>query len=140
MSDTTTLERRDADLRVIAEFSNADTDVYPVGPQRLVIETTEKGIDSAILRRADRRLGEMVAEFNEILGVGGFRSMVVQYTEDRLAALPSDGDAFHRGLLDLYDDLAGRERVDPDRTLAAALRVPEETLRACLQVARQQSL
>lgn len=63
--------------------------------------------------------------------------MVAQYTEDRLAALPSGGDAFHRGLLDLHDDLAGRERVDPDRTLAAAMRVPVETLRACLRVARQ---
>jgi hypothetical protein len=138
MTRFTILERSDADLRVVAEFSDADTDVYPVGPQRLAIELTGNhpaGIDAAILRRTGRRLDEMIGEFNEILGVGASRGMVVQYAEERLAALPSDGDAFHRGLLDLHDDLAERGEQDPVRLLATAMRMPGETVQACLQVA-----
>ncbi|GIF48218.1 hypothetical protein DFJ67_3495 [Asanoa ferruginea] len=140
MTRFTILERSDADLQVVAEFSDAETDTYPVGPQRLMIELAchdPAGIGTEILRRADRRLSDMVGEFNEILAVGGHHRMVVQYVEARLATLPADGDAFHRGLLDLHDDLALREQADPALLLSAAMRMPEETARACLQVARQ---
>ncbi|MFI1996070.1 hypothetical protein [Actinoplanes sp. NPDC020271] len=140
MKKYTYLERRSADLHVVAEWDDSESEVYPVGPRRLVVELTRPvpaGITSTILRQADRYLGDMSAEFNEVLSVGGFRTMVRQYAESRLAELPADGDAYHRGLLALRDELVQRGETSPDHVLSSAMRVPLETLQACLEVARK---
>ncbi|MEU8242251.1 hypothetical protein AB0C07_28705 [Actinoplanes missouriensis] len=134
------LERRSADLHVVAEWSSASAEVYPVGPRRLVIELSRpvpEGITSDTLRQVGRHLDDMVGEFNEVLAVGGHRTMVRRYTEDRLASLPPDGDAFHRGLLDIHEDLDRRGEASPTRVMAEAMRIPEETMRACLRIARR---
>jgi hypothetical protein len=128
----TRLERHEPDLHVIAEWSDPDSDH---GPDRLVVEAP--GISAATMRRVSRKLVHMTAEFREELTVGGFRTMVRQYAENRLAELPEDGDGFHRGLLEIHDRIDKDGRVEAVPTLAAAMRVPEETMRACLRVARQ---
>ncbi|BAL91249.1 hypothetical protein AMIS_60290 [Actinoplanes missouriensis 431] len=79
----------------------------------------------------------MTNEFNEVLSVGGHATMVRRYTEKRLARLPRDRQGYHRGLLDLHDDLTRRGEESPTRVMAAAHGMPEETMRACLRVARQ---
>jgi hypothetical protein len=89
------------------------------------------------MRRAERHLDDMTAEFNEMPAVGGYQVMVRRYIEDRLAALPADGPGYRRGLLDILDDVTGRGHAEPEKVLAAAMRVPAETLDASLQVARQ---
>lgn len=140
MNKYTYLERRSADLHVVAEWDDSESEIYPVGPRRVVVELAgpaPAGITSEMLRRADRYLGDMTDEFNEVLHVGGHRIMARQYAEDRLAELPGDGDAYHRGLLAIHDDLAGRGETSPDYVLSSAMRVPLETLHACLEVARE---
>jgi len=49
------------------------------------------------------------------------------------------GDAFHRALLDLYNDVTERSggRIGVLSVLAEATHVPGETMQACLQVARR---
>ena len=76
-------------------------------------------------------------EFDETPAVGARAVMVRRYLEDRLAALPPAGAGYHHGLLGILDDLTGRGHANPEQALAAAMRVPEETLQAALQVARQ---
>ncbi|BCY13188.1 hypothetical protein [Actinoplanes sp. L3-i22] len=140
MNKYTYLERRSADLHVVGEWDSSESEIYPAGPRRLVIELTgpvPAGITSETLRRANRHLGDMTDEFNEVLHVGGHRIMVRQYAENRLAELPPDGDAYHRGLLAIRDDLAERGETSPDHVLSSAMRVPLETLQACLKVARE---
>jgi hypothetical protein len=134
------LERRTVDLHVVAEWDSSESPAYPVGPRRLVVELTRPvpaGITSKSMRQVARHLDDMVAEFNEILSVGGHATMVRQYVEERLASLPPDGDAYHRGLLVIHDELVGHGAASPESVLAAAMRVPVETMHACLQVARR---
>jgi hypothetical protein len=140
MTKYTYLERRSADLHVVAEWANPGSGTDPVGPRRLVIELTgpaPAGITSATLRQAARHLDDMTDELHRMPSVGGHRSMVRRYTQDRLAELPPDGDAYHRGLLALHDDLVGRGETNPEGILSDAMRVPGETVRACLEVARR---
>ncbi|WP_250034321.1 hypothetical protein [Paractinoplanes maris] len=127
---TTQLERQEPGLHVLAEWT-ADEDE----PQRLVIAARRVNRDS--LRRAARHLGDMTNEHGGTATVGARPVMVRRYAEDQLALLPEDGNAYHRGLLDIRDDLAARGVQDTDRVLAGAMRVPVETLRACLRVAEQ---
>ncbi|GIF08913.1 hypothetical protein Asi03nite_64510 [Actinoplanes siamensis] len=91
------------------------------------------------LRRVGRHVSDMTAEFHEMPMVGGYRTMVRRYVEDRLAEMPDSGDAFHRSLLGLYNDVTERSggRVGVLSVLAEAMRVPVETMQACLQVARR---
>lgn len=124
------LEHREPDLTVIAEWDDADADG---GPDRVVIEAPDIG--PGTLRRAGRRLHLMTAEFLQMPMVGAYRTMVRQYAEDQLAELTTE--RFHRGLLEIYDRIDNDGRVEAVPTLAAAMRVPEETMRACLRVARQ---
>ncbi|MBM2621063.1 hypothetical protein JIG36_36740 [Actinoplanes sp. LDG1-06] len=130
MSDTTQLERHEPGLRVFAEWTRSDE-----GPQRLVIEAPKVTRDT--LRRAARHLGDMSNEFAGTLAVGARQVMVMRYTEDQFASLPSGGNAYHRGLLDIRDDLAARGIEDPEKLMALAMRVPLETLQACLEIARK---
>ncbi|WP_430792046.1 hypothetical protein [Actinoplanes sp. G11-F43] len=116
-------------MNVSAEWDDPASE----GPQRVTVTAGE--ITSRTLRRAGRLVDEMTAEFHEMPSVGAYRVMVRQYAEDRLAELPADG--FHRGLLDLYHKIDDDGRVEPVATLAAAMRMPEESVRACLRVARQ---
>ncbi|WP_127553983.1 hypothetical protein [Actinoplanes sp. OR16] len=136
----TYLERRSGDLHVVVEWDSSESGIYPAGPRRLVIELTRPvpaGITAETMRRAVRHLGDMTDEFNEVLTVGGHATMVRQYVEERLATLPPDGDAYHRGLLAIVDDLVSRGESSPENVLANAMRVPLETMNACLKVARQ---
>ncbi|MEV0895621.1 hypothetical protein [Actinoplanes sp. NPDC049802] len=131
MSENIRLERRDTELTVIAEWGDAAAE----WPRRLVIEAP--AISGKTLREVERRLFAMSAELHEMPSVGGFAVMVRQFAENRLAELPEDGPAFHRGLLEIYEKIDTDGHVDAVRTLAAAMRLPEETMRACLRVARQ---
>jgi hypothetical protein len=141
MNTITRRERHDAGLRIVAEWDSVHDTTDVAGPQRLAIELTgEKeraGITLAVLRRAERHISDMTAEVNEIPAVGGRHAMVRHYLEERLAALATDGKAFHQGLLDLLADLVERHHAEPEKALADAMRMPEETLRACLHVARE---
>ncbi|MEV4344998.1 hypothetical protein AB0J83_11025 [Actinoplanes sp. NPDC049596] len=128
------LERRDLDLYVVAEWEDGQE---AAGPRRLAIEVAD-GITSGTMRRATHHLGDMTDEYNRTPTVGAYATMVSRYVEDRVAALPDDGDDYHRGLLDIHADLVGRGYDEPEKALARAMRVPQETVRACLQVARQQ--
>jgi hypothetical protein len=129
------LERRDLDLYVVAEWVKGQK---AAGPRRLAIEVTG-GITSEVMRRATRHLADMTDEHNKTPAVGAYASMVRRYVEDRVAALPADGADYHRGLLDIHADLVGRGLDEPEKALADAMRVPEETVRACLQVARDRA-
>ncbi|MBL7258156.1 hypothetical protein [Paractinoplanes lichenicola] len=125
------MSRREPGLHVMAEWT-----LDGEGPQRLVIEAPR--VTRETLRRAARHLGDMSDEYaGGTLAVGAWQVMVMRYTEDQLQALPSGGDAYHRGLLDIRDDLAARGIEEADKLLAGAMRVPVETLEACLRVARQ---
>ncbi|MEU4244466.1 hypothetical protein [Actinoplanes sp. NPDC026619] len=140
MNSTTRLERREPTLYVVAEWEGAEDSTHLAGPRRVAVEVAADiagGITSSVMRRADRHLADMAAEFNEIPAVGGHAVMVRRYLEDRLAALPADADGYHRGLLDIRDDLVSRGQAAPEEALAAAMGVPDETMRACLQVAQQ---
>ncbi len=142
MNKYTYLERRSPDLHVVGEWDDSESEIYPVGPRRLVIELTgpaPAGITAETLRHAARYLGDMTDEFNEVLHVGGHQIMARRYTEDLLAELPRDGDAYHRGLLAIRDDLVERGEASPDHVLSSAMRVPLETLHACLEVARKRT-
>ncbi|MBU2668288.1 hypothetical protein KOI35_32730 [Actinoplanes bogorensis] len=131
MSETTQLERHEPGLHVFAEFSG-DEDA----PKRLVVEAPR--VTRETLRRVARHLGDMAVEYaGPVLAVGARQVMIARYTEDQVATLPADGTAFHRGLLDIRDDLAARGVDNSEQVLARAMRVPEETLVACLRVARE---
>ncbi|MFC7276768.1 hypothetical protein ACFQS1_22480 [Paractinoplanes rhizophilus] len=134
MKNTKRLERREPALYVVAEWEGSP------GPRRLAIEVAAEeadGITASVMRRVDRLLADMTAEFNEIPAVGGHAVMVRHYVEDRLAGLPSDDAGYHRGLLDIHDELVDRGHTAPEKAIADAMRIPEEAMRACLQVARQ---
>jgi hypothetical protein len=130
MSEIVRLERRDADLYVAAEWDGDTEGTEIVGPQRVVIEAAD--VTATVLRHADRRINDMTGEFNKMLYVGGYRLMVRHYVQDQLAELPTSGDAYHQGLLDLLDDVATRTegRLDARQVLADAMRVPEACLPA----------
>ena len=139
MNSTTRLEPRERALYVVAEWEGAEDSTHPAGPRRLAIEVATEvadGITSDVIRRVDRHLADMTAEFNEIPAVGGHAVMVRRYVEDRLAELPADDD-YHCGLLTIHADLLARGHEEPEKALAQAMRVPEETAQACLRVARQ---
>ncbi|MCO8271797.1 hypothetical protein M1L60_14460 [Actinoplanes sp. TRM 88003] len=129
--ETNQLERHEPGLRVFAEWTRSSE-----GPQRLVIEAPV--VNDAALRRSARHLADMSAEHFGLPAVGARQVMVRRYTEDQLASLPDGGVAYHRGLLDIRDDLGARGIENTDQVLASAMRVPVETLRACLRVAEQQ--
>jgi hypothetical protein len=81
--------RHAADFNVLAEWDDTDDETYPVGPRRLSIELTGEapgGIITDLLRRADRHLGDMIGEFNEMPAVGAYQVMVRRYLEDRCCA------------------------------------------------------
>jgi hypothetical protein len=140
MNDTTRLERREPALYVVAEWEDAADSARAGGPRQLAIEVAAdmtNGITSEVLRRVDHHLADMTAEFNQTPAVGAHAVMVRRYVEGRLADLPPDGDGHHRGLLDIYDDLVRRGHESPEKAIAAAMRVPEETALACLRTARQ---
>lgn len=118
-------------LIVSAEWDDAESG----GPQRVTIAAGE--ITERTLRRVGRLVDDMTAEFHEMPAVGAFTIMIRQYVEDRLADLPAE--EFHRGLLDIYRKIDEEGGTDPVRVIAAATRMPEETVRACLRVARQRT-
>jgi hypothetical protein len=139
MTSDVRLERRNTDLHVTAAWvGSGGTEMN--GPQRVVIEAGE--VTAETLRLTARHVSDMTAEFHEMPAVGGYRTMVRRYVEDRLAELPGSGDAFHRSLLDLYTDVTERSdgRVGVLSVFADAMRVPVETMQACLQVARRPGL
>lgn len=129
---TTVLKKRtESGLSVVAEWDDPES----VGPQRVTI--TGEEVTSRVSRRVGRLVDGMIAELHEMPATGAFQVMVRQYAEDRLAELPADG--FHRGLLALHDKIDADGRVEAVSTLAAAMRMPEETFRACLRVTRQRT-
>ncbi|GAA2216639.1 hypothetical protein ACFY2R_05545 [Micromonospora olivasterospora] len=72
------------------------------------------------------------------LGVDALQIMARRYVERRVAQLsarPEDADARLRGLLDIYDDLAGRGHPDPLALLASVLGIPVDTLVIYLRAA-----
>ncbi|GAA4957092.1 hypothetical protein GCM10025331_54100 [Actinoplanes utahensis] len=117
-------------MTVIAEWADPDADG---GPDRVVVEAADIG--PGTLRVAGQRLALLTAEFLRMPLVDGFRTMVRQYAENRFAELTAD--RFHQGLLEIYDKIDNDGRVEAVPVMAAAMRVPEETMRACLRVARQ---
>ncbi|GAA1635776.1 hypothetical protein [Actinoplanes couchii] len=125
------LERTKAGFTVVAEWDGSDFE----GPQRVTVDGAEIG--ARTMRLVGRLVDDMTAEFHEMPFVGAFQVMVRQYAEDRLAELPAD--EFHSGLLALHDKIDSSGRVEAVATLAAAMRMPEETVRACLRVARQRT-
>ena len=136
MSRPARLERRTPDLHVIAEWTDAGTTLI-AGPQRVVIEAGH--VDAGVLRRLDHHLHDMTAEHFDAPSVGGYRTMVRQWLRNRLAELPTSGNAYHQALLDLHDEATTKleGRLDTDLVLADAMHAPQETMQACLQVARQ---
>nr|GID84752.1 hypothetical protein Ade03nite_36760 [Actinoplanes derwentensis] len=118
-------------MNVVAEWDDQEIE----GPQRVTISGAE--ISSRTLRQVGRLVDDMAAELHEMPSAGAFRVMVRQYAEDRLAELPADG--FHRGLLALHDKIDSDGRAEAVTTLAAAMRIPAESVRACLRVARQRT-
>ncbi|GAB2594318.1 hypothetical protein Aab01nite_82820 [Paractinoplanes abujensis] len=134
------LERRDLDLYIVAEWERDEGQADQTGPRRLAVEVaadSPHGITAGVMRRAARHLGEMTDEFNAAPVVGAYETMVRRYVEDRVAALPDDGDDYHRGLLGIHADLVERGYEAPEKALARAMRVPQKTVHACLLVARQ---
>jgi hypothetical protein len=144
------LERREPGLQVVARWEGDDPiDASPAGPREVLIRVTDdaatdarrRGVTSGVMRRVERQLADMTAEYNVIPAVGAYKVMVRQYLQRRLAELPADprsgGDAYYTLLLDVYEDIVGRAHPEPVNALAAALGVPKETVRTRLRVARQ---
>ncbi|HWS33464.1 MAG TPA: hypothetical protein VN408_12050 [Actinoplanes sp.] len=124
-------ERTEAGLSVVAEWDDPEIE----GPQRVTIAGEE--VTPRVLRQVGRLLDDMTAEFHQMPATGAFPVMVRRYAEDRLAELPAG--EFHRGLLALHDKIDSDGRTEAVSMLAAAMRMPEETVRACLRVARQRT-
>jgi hypothetical protein len=143
------LERREPGLQVVARWEGDDPTDALAGPREVLIRVTDdaatdarrRGVTSGVMRRVERQLADMTAEYNVLPAVGAYGVMVRQYLQRRLAELPADprsgGDAYYTRLLDIYEDIAGRAHPEPVNALAAALGVPKETLRTRLRVARQ---
>ncbi|MGI5240008.1 hypothetical protein [Dactylosporangium sp. CA-139066] len=144
------LERREPGLQVVARWEGGDlVDAPPPGPREVLIRITDdaapearrRGVTSGVMRRAERHLADLTAEYNAVPAVGAYQVMIRQYLQRRLAELPADprsgGDAYYRGLLDLYEDIVGRGHPEPVNALAVAMGVPKETVKTRLRVARQ---
>jgi hypothetical protein len=67
MNNTTRLERREPALYIVAEWEDAEDSTHLAGPRRLAVEVAADvadGITSGVMRRAERHLADMTAEFN----------------------------------------------------------------------------
>ena len=78
---------------------------------------------------------EPVEGVDYVLATGAYRVMVRHYIEGRLAVLPADGEEHYLGLVDILNDLIARGEAEPEKSIAIAMGVPEETVRARLRQA-----
>ena len=118
------------------------------GPRQLVITLSEtapadvrqRGLTSGVLRRIEKAVLASTAEANEVLAVSAYAVMANKYVREWMEKLPAGpregGDVYYFGLLDLFEDLTEKGHPSPLNLISAVTKVPKETIRSRVKIAR----
>lgn len=144
------MEGTDAGWVVQARWFGNVGDVPSEGPREVLLrlsddaspEVRQRGLNSGVMRRLERLVGQMTATIHEKPSVSSVSDVARAYVAEQVAGMPpgprDDPDAYYAGLLKVFQGLIDMGYPQPVNLLSSVMGVPKDTLKTRLRKARLQ--